>query len=46
VAALAPSVLGAIRDATGSFDTGMWLVVALAPATTVAAATLSPSTAR
>jgi cyanate permease len=32
LAALSPFVLGAIRDATGSFTTSLWLVVGVATA--------------
>jgi MFS transporter, CP family, cyanate transporter len=41
--ALAPLALGGLRDATGSFDSGMWLIAALAIAVLVVCALCSPA---
>jgi cyanate permease len=41
--ALAPLALGGLRDATGSFDAGMWLIAALAVGVLVVCASCSPA---
>jgi CP family cyanate transporter-like MFS transporter len=42
IAAVGPILLGAVRDATGSFATSLWLLVALAAALVAAILPLSP----
>jgi CP family cyanate transporter-like MFS transporter len=39
---VAPFVLGAVRDATGSFTTALWLIVGAAALLVALSATLSP----
>ena len=41
--ALAPLALGALRDATGSFDAGLWLIAATAIAVLVVCVSCSPA---
>ena len=43
IGALAPLALGALRDATGSFDTGLWLIALAAVAVLVSGAACSPA---
>ena len=44
--ALAPLALGALRDATGSFDAGMWLIALLAVGTLAVRLACSPARPR
>jgi CP family cyanate transporter-like MFS transporter len=46
LAAVAPTVLGAVRDATGSFETAVWLLVVIAAAMIPLAWSLTPARLR
>jgi CP family cyanate transporter-like MFS transporter len=46
LAAVAPTVLGAVRDATGTFETAVWLLVVIAAAMIPLGLSLTPALLR